>query len=43
MRSRNNQLIALLEENKMDKVELEDLVKRQMTELQMVKEEITLS
>ena len=33
MQAKNNQLIALLEENRNEKIELEDLITRQMTEL----------
>jgi len=43
MKSKNGQLNSLLQENNNEKIELEDLIKRQMTELQMIKEEITFS
>jgi len=43
MQSKNSQLNSLLHENNNEKIELEDIVKRQMTELQMIKEEITFS
>lgn len=43
MQSKNSQLNSLLHENNNEKIELENIVKRQMTELQMIKEEITFS